>query len=581
MSERRVPPKLASIAIAMSIVLPGHVCASSEAQAVAACSPAYSERDVINGLVIRTDCGLPASVVQRLVAEPNRAVRRVKLTSNQRAAFARAANAMFAAMRSNAFENAAPLIAALAASVQKRPDADFFAIAQQWSTRYQRLLRDTSVTRTSDPIELDVDRAIGLLDLQSAANLLEVQLREADIPAELTAARHREAAIVEWLRFAPQRAIAHARAAYALRPNDVEFAETYADMLVELHQFPQAEPLYELLLTRYEALARERPDVWHARMARVFVKLGGLFAALRRRSDAEMAYLRALSVFWGLARSDPPAYAPAVAATFVDLGMLYRDDARLGDAVDVYREALTLQRALAERDRRTYETDLATTLNDLGVLYQALRRNDEAGSAYVDALAIQRRLVADNPAAYRPVLAKTLNNLGNLYSDMGKRPDAYLAYREALQIRRQLAGESIALSGADLARTLTNLGALYRVEGRSKEAQRAYVEALHIFHTLGSGKPNPADYRPDEARTLNNLGVLYSRTNRLREAENAYRRSVALYDLLLKEDPTTHLRDYALVLDNLAQLYGQTGRAREADAAKRKAAKMNEAANAQ
>jgi tetratricopeptide (TPR) repeat protein len=578
MSERRMRTWLACTAIGLAVALPPPADAAPEAS-TGSCAPAFSEHDVAQGLVIEADCGLPARVLQRLVDEPNRAVYRARLASNQRAAFARAANIMLAAIPPDAFGNVGAVLAALVATARRRPDVDFVAVASQWSTRYQRLLRMTSVTRTSDPTELDIDRAIGRLQLGAAAKLLAVQLNEPKMPPALAAMRHYQAAIVEWLRFAPERALGYANAAHALQPDDVELAETYADMLDDLNRFDQAEPLYELLLVRYESLAQDRAELWRPRMAQLLVKLGRLYAALQATKDAEMAYLRALDVYWGLARNDPVAYGPPVATTFGDLGLLYRDMARPGDAVEVYREQLKLERALALRDRTAYEPEVATTLNDLGVLYEMLHRNDDADSAYVEALAIQRRLADDNPAVYRPVLARTLSNFGNLYSGMGKRHAAHVAYGEALQIRRQLASESFTLNGADVARTLTNLGALYRVEGRSAQAQRAYDEALRIYRALGRGAPGA--YRLDQARTLNNLGVLYSRTNRPREAENAYRRSVALYDRLSKADAAAHRGDYARVLSNLAQLYLQTGRPREADAAKLKASRMLEAAGEQ
>jgi hypothetical protein len=67
----------------------------------------------------------------------------------------------------------------------------------------------------------------------------------------------------------------------------------------------------------------------------------------------------------------------------------------------------------------------------------------------------------------------------------------------------------------------------------------------------------------------------------LRDAQSAYRRSIALYDVLSKEDAVSHRRDYARVLGNLAQLYGQMGRVRQADDIKRKATEMLGEANAQ
>lgn len=540
-----------------------------------ACSPVFAERGA-PAPRLDVDCGLPAASVRELVQAVESGLRGAGLDSNRRAAFAHAANSIMAAAAASADPQAAsrlvPLLAALAARARASPDLDFVALARRWGERYRRLRHDTSVTRTPDPRELEIDHAIALLDFDTAADLLAEQIVEPGQDPPLLAARRHTAAIVEWLRFAPDRALAYAKSAYAVQPANIEAAATYADMLDEAHAYEEAQPVYEALLLRYQRLAHGNPARWRAAVARTSARLGRLYAALQLPQDAEIAYLRALAHFWALARTDPPTYAPAVATTFESLALLYRGARRPGDAIDLYREALSVERALAQRDPGAYEASLAATLNDLGVLYEAVRLNDDAKRAYEEALGIQRRLASGAPALYRPVLARTLGNLGNVYSATGDRAAASGAYSEALVLRRQLATESLALNGADLARTLANVGALERAQGHPARAQRAYREALGIFHRLA--RREPGAYRADEARTLNNLGVLLSKTHRAREAETAYREAIARYEVLARADAAAHSQDYARVLDNLSRLYKETGRVREADAVTRKAAQL-------
>ncbi len=540
-----------------------------------ACSPVFAERGA-PAPRLDADCGLPAASARELVQALEAGLRGAGLDSNRRAAFAHAANSIMAAVAASADPQAmhrlAPLLVALATRARASPGLDFVALARRWGERYWRLRHDTSVTRTSDPRELEVDHAIASLDFDTAARLLAGQIAEPGQDPPLLAARRHTAATVEWLRFAPDRALVYAKGAYAAQPANIEAAATYADMLDEESAYEQAQPVYEALLSRYQRLAHDNPARWRAAIARTSARLGRLYAALQLPQDAEMAYLRALAHFWALARTDPPTYAPAVATTFESLALLYRDAQRPGDAIDLYREALNLERALAQRDPRAYEASVAATLNDLGVLYEAVRLNDDAKRAYEEALGIQRRLVSGSPALYRPVLARTLGNLGNVYSAAGDRAAAYGAYSEALSLRRQLAAESFMLNGADLARTLANFGALERAQAHPERAQRAYREALGIFRRLA--RREPAAYRADEARTLNNLGVLLSRTHRARGAETAYREAIARYEVLARADPAAHGQDYARVLGNLSRLYRETGRAREADAVARRAAQL-------
>jgi tetratricopeptide (TPR) repeat protein len=544
-----------------------------------ACTPQLSERDVEHGFTLRTDCGLSASTVKHFIAQTDRAAHNAHLSSDRRAALAKAANIMLSAVHVGAFENIAPLVVVLAAHAKEHPDADFVGVARQWAVRYGQLISETSITRTSDPTELEVDNAIERVDLERAAKVLAAQLTEPRIPNELMAARSREAAIVAWLRFDPQQALAYAKAAFTLQPDDIDIAATYAELLDDAHVVDMALPIYEKLLVRYEQLAHDKPEVWQPRIAQVLSRLGRLYAVMRSPQDAEMAYMHALGIYWGLARVDPVTYGPAVEEIFDELGTLYRDTQRTDDAVQVYGEALKLDRALAQRDAAQYEPDVATTLNDLGILYDMTHHMDDAERAYKEALTIQRTLVSENPAAYSPALARTLNNLGNLYSDMGHLAEAQQAYREALVIRRRLAHESPVLHGPEMARTLSNLGVLYRIEGRPVMAGRAYREALHTYESLA--RQNPLAYRPDEARTFNNLGVLLSTTHRPHEAEDAYRRAIALYDTLSKGEAATssYRRDQARTLDNLARLYNDMGRPREAEATKREASRLLDASD--
>jgi tetratricopeptide (TPR) repeat protein len=571
MNNGRMRRYLAVMAIAAATARCGTAIGVAPAPA---CTPELSERDVEHGFTMRVDCGLSTMAVRHFIELTNHAAQHSRLPDNRRAALANAANIMLSAVHLHAFENVAPLVAALAAGAKERPDTDFVAIARQWATRYGRLLSETSITRTSDPTEIEVDNAIERVDLDSASKLLAMQLTEPRMPDALMAARSREAALVAWLRFDPQQALAYAKAAFTLQPKDIDITATYAELLDDEHAFERALPLYERLLLRYQSLAHDKPDVWRPRIAQVLNKLGHLYAALQLPQEAEMSYMHALGIYWGLARVNPTAYGPAVEATFDDLGMLYRDTQRLDDAVQAYGEALKLDRALAQRDAAQYEPEVATTLNDLGILYDMTHHMAEAERAYGEALTIQRALVGENPAAYRPALARTLNNLGNLYSGMARLDDAEHAYREALDIRRRLARESPVFDAPDMARTLSNLGVLYRIEGRPLKARRAYREALRTYESLA--RLNLLGYRPDEARTLNNLGVLLSTTHRPHEAEDAYRRAIALYDTLSKAEPASsaYRRDQARTLDNLARLYSDMGRPRKAEATKREAARL-------
>ena len=533
-----------------------------------ACVPALSVTDVERQFRFERDCGIAPTELQRFTADLGRLAGRARLPGNQRVALAKAADVMFETTSVEQFAALSPFVLALAAQRAGEGDVDFVTLAQNWRDRYGLLQLRTRVLRTDDPLEPEVDAAVAALDLDGAAKLLGEELAEPGAPNDLIAARSFEAGIVESLRFAPKRALTFIRIAHVLRPDDLDIAGLYGELLAQAGLLEQAQTVYEPLVLRYQVLAHSKPERWQSHFGHALVNLGRLYAALSLPADAEMADLRALGVYWRLAREQPERFGPTVADLLEALAALYRDADRPDDAIDAYREALRLERALAQHDAQAYTPDLATTLNDLGLLYTAAHRGDEAQGAFAEALALQRALVRENAVAYRPSLARTLNNLGNLYSEGGQFAEAEQAYGEALGIRRQLARESPMHGAPDVARTLTNLGVLYRREGRWVRAEQAYRQALRTL------APFERTAGADRARAFNNLGVLLSKMHRRGEAEGAYRRSVALYDALTKKEPAMYRGDYARVLDNLAKLHGEMGRKHQAQVELDAAAKL-------
>ena len=582
-------PEMSSGKILCGIAITALSTACAAAGVADACLPSFSEVDVQQGLEIRTRCTVSAPVLVRVTERLNRAVKSDGLSAAQRVALATAANVMLHAVVSLAdhgeprsavaFINFELILESLASQIRTRTDFDASAEASKWNTRYEDLLRRLSITRSADPIELQLGEAARRLDLDEASALLMRLIAKAPAAAQQTAALNYEAAVVELLRFMPWNALPYLEKAHALQPDDMGIATAFADTLLVQHEPERAQPVYQALLNRYRTLAQQKPAIWQPSIALTLGKLGGLYVMRQQHKEAEDAWLHALEIYWALAHVNPSAYRPAAADTIDSLATLYRDTQRLQDAADAWREALALDRALARQDPAMYRPAVASTLNDLGILYNATQRTRDAELAYREALAIQRELAHDNPAAWRPALARTLNNLGNLYSASGRLPEAERAYREALEIRQQLARESPALYQPDLARTLGNLGVLYRLERQPAKAVQAYQQALQIDHTLSRNMP--ATYQPDEARILNNLGVLYSHTGRPREAEDAWRRALDLYRKLAQDDPSAWRQDEARTLRNLSALLTHTQRSVEAEELNREADELIDSTGAQ
>jgi tetratricopeptide (TPR) repeat protein len=149
--------------------------------------------------------------------------------------------------------------------------------------------------------------------------------------------------------------------AYQYRPDRVEYAIEYANILRRQDQFGKAESVLDSLLLQLRDLAAK----------------------------------------------DPAAYRPNLAKTLGTLGIVYGVTQRFGEAESAHKEALAIRRDLAAQNPAAYRPDLARTFDNLGLLYSVTRCFGEAESAFKEALATRRDLAAQKPDAYRPDLAYT------------------------------------------------------------------------------------------------------------------------------------------------------------------------------
>jgi tetratricopeptide (TPR) repeat protein len=430
------------------------------------------------------------------------------------------------------------------------------AEAEKWAQGYKEL---ESRLQAEDDNELSKQALAALQagDLNKAGELLDKLIAQREQTVDKLASDHFNRAKVFELQFKPIQALVHAEKAYRYRPENTDYADAYAYLLLKQNQHAQAISIYEQNLQRL----RDKGD--KANVAVTLNNLGMLYQDTQRLKEAEASYQEALTTYRDLAKADPQAYSSYVATTLNNLGILYKDTQRLKEAEASLKEALTIRRDLAKTNPQTYSSDVALTLNNLGVLYGNTQRLKEAEVSLQEALTIRRDLAKANPQAYSSYVAAALNNLGVLYKDTQRFKEGEASHQEALTIRRELAKINPQAYLPDVADTLNNLGMLYADTQRFKEGGASYQEALSISRELA--KTNPQAYLPNVARTLNNLGVLYSNTQRFKKGEASYKEALAIYRDLAKANPQAYSPDVAMTLNNLGILYRDTQRFKEVE----------------
>ncbi|EIJ42961.1 hypothetical protein BegalDRAFT_2096 [Beggiatoa alba B18LD] len=458
----------------------------------------------------------------------------------------------------------------------------------------------------------EAQTALSTAELEKAKQILDkllTELESIEKQIDLKATAHFTRARTALIEFNPDEAYPHLKKAYNLRPENFEYAITYAvtlqksprnhtdrdtailtyqtilnwlrplvetdkSRLKDLSQTlndlailvaddssrrAEAEKYYQEALDIRRDLADKQPAVYRPDVATILNNLATLVADdSSRRAEAEKYYQEALDIRRDLADKQPAVYRPYVATTLNNLAnLLQSDSSRRAEAEKYYQEALKIYRDLADKQPAVYRPDVATTLNNLANLLQSdSSRRAEAEKYYQEALDIRRDLADKQPAVYRPYVAGTLNNLANLVvDDSSRRAEAEKYYQEALKIYRDLADKQPAVYRPDVATTLNNLANLLQSDSsRRAEAEKYYQEALKIYRDLADKQP--AVYRPYVATTLNNLAALVvDDSSRRAEAEKYYQEALDIRRDLADKQPAVYRPDVAMILNNLADLY--------------------------
>ena len=262
-----------------------------------------------------------------------------------------------------------------------------------------------------------------------------------------------------------------------------------------------------------------RAETTPLQQADCYNRLGYLYCAVSRFSEAESALLKAKDIREKLA-AENPAYLPELANSCNNLGNLYFGMSRYEEAETEYLRAKEIWEKLAAGNPEAHLPALAAICNNLGILYGETRRYKEAEALYLRSKEIREKLAAKDPGTYLPDLANTCNNLGNLYSDISGYKEAEAEYLRAKEIREKLAAENPAAYLLKLAECCYNLGTLYYDTSRDKEAEAEYLRAKEIWFRYAEKEPSA--FLRDCIRVCRILARLYSSMDRTEEADQEY-----------------------------------------------------------
>lgn len=248
----------------------------------------------------------------------------------------------------------------------------------------------------------------------------------------------------------------------------------------------------------------------HVKIARLYVKLGGIYSKRKKYDDAIASFLKGQSMFSAMIGDD----RPEVINIRVLVGKAYqakRDhDKALGEFMMVRR----MRTAVLGRDHVL----VGEALVDLGVINWDKGRVGFALKDMKRALRIFRNV----PDGY-PNIAMTLDSVGTLHYMLGSYNRAMIDFSEAFK-------ERVAAHGRihpDVGLTLVKVGLVLKQTNNIPKALHVILKALDIQRkSLG-------ERHHHVAATLDHLGDIYVIQNKLNNAAHTYKLAVHT----LKDDP--------------------------------------------
>jgi len=267
----------------------------------------------------------------------------------------------------------------------------------------------------------------------------------------------------------------------------------------------------EICLAAIEFLQKAHSGSDHIKIARLYVKLGGIYSKRTEYGEAIASFLKARSIFSAMLGDDQPE----VISTRVLLGKAYQAKGKYDTALSEFMMVRRMRTAVLGRDHVL----VGEALVDLGVVNWDKGKVEFALRYMKRALRIFRNV----PNGY-PNIAMTLDSVGTLHYMLGNYNKAMIDFSEAFK-------ERVAMHGRihpDVGLTLVKVGLVLKQTNNISKSLHVMLKALDIQRkSLG-------ERHHHVAATLDHLGDIYVHQNKLNNAVHTYKLAVHT----LKDDPS-------------------------------------------
>lgn len=307
----------------------------------------------------------------------------------------------------------------------------------------------------------------------------------------------------------------------------IEFIDTFANLLRYLGEYRKAEKLYKKILEICNNDWEEDP----LGMTYIYNDLACTYEMQGEYEKAKELHEKNVQIrkdMLGEVHQD-------TAASYCGIAAIYMRQKELEKAEALYEKSLLIYKsALGENNQniaRVY-SNLASICADQGVYAKA-------EELYKKSLKISKKILGES----HPFIATCYNNLGGVYDRQGKHEKAKEMFEKSLWISENMLGKN----HPDTAIRYNNLAGVYLRQGEYKKAEKLYKSNLQIY------KGMLGDNHPFTAKSYNNLAYVYENQGKYNKALIYYLRA---YKILIFKLGLNH-PDVRTVYRNMEILYSQ------------------------
>ena len=340
------------------------------------------------------------------------------------------------------------------------------------------------------------------------------------------------------------------------------------NLLINLDQFEEAEPLAAESLAVYRRLQAEQPKIYSQNLAQSLINQSKILRLLGRESESVKAAKEATHRLIDLETSFPKIFRFELALSYHQLSLCLRNVGRLKAARRCSRKACLCIVRQDAGEQTVVNFDVAHAFQQWANCLTDTKHYPAALKIFEQALQIYEKVSKVRGELDLEAYARCLNEQSLLMFNQGMIEDSIHSAQQSYDLYLQLNQSGDQTCNLQLAITAENLGARHFGLGRKSEALRLARKSLKFYRATGLANDDEAI---KYAGALLNFSTFLSEVKLFKRALPPVARAVKIAREITDKNPSLGIPELARILTNYTTRLRECGKSEQAIEAGRKA----------